>query len=107
MCLGTCCRRLLLLLFHLPLRRHTSRFIICYLTFLPFALWSYLGWVLLPTMVILAFLLLGIENIGIQVRCRLGCRHGWAGDWAVAGAWAGGWAGWETVEQTLQHVVYL
>ncbi|KAL4855857.1 hypothetical protein ACK3TF_003624 [Chlorella vulgaris] len=47
--------------------RHTSRFIICYLTFLPFALWSYLGWVLLPTMVILAFLLLGIENIGIQI----------------------------------------
>ncbi|EFN52998.1 hypothetical protein CHLNCDRAFT_137443 [Chlorella variabilis] len=47
--------------------RHTSRFIICYITFLPFALWSYLEWLLLPTMVVLTFLLLGIENIGIQI----------------------------------------
>jgi hypothetical protein len=52
--------------------RHTSRFIICYLTFLPFSLWSYLEWLLLPTMVVLTFLLLGIENIGIQV-----CLCGW------------------------------
>lgn len=47
--------------------RHTSRFIIVYLTFLPFALWSYLGWLLLPVSVVLTFLLLGIENIGIQI----------------------------------------
>lgn len=50
---------------------HTSRFIIVYLTFLPFALWGYLGWLLLPVSVVLTFLLLGIENIGIQV-----CGHG-------------------------------
>jgi hypothetical protein len=36
--------------------RHTSRFIICYLTFLPFALWDYLAWVMLPTMIVLTFL---------------------------------------------------
>lgn len=53
-----------------PQLRHTSRFIICYLTFLPFALWTYLEWLLLPTMVVLTFLLLGIENIGIQVGAR-------------------------------------
>jgi hypothetical protein len=44
-------------------------------------------------MVILAFLLLGIENIGIQVRCRLGCRHGFR--WCLGCRWwLGWWLGW-------------
>lgn len=37
---------------HRSHRRHTSRFIIIYLTFLPFALWPYLEWVMLPTMLV-------------------------------------------------------
>jgi predicted membrane chloride channel (bestrophin family) len=44
--------------------RHTSRFIITYLTFLPFGLWAYTRWLTIPIMATVAFLLLGIENIG-------------------------------------------
>lgn len=47
--------------------RHTSRFLLCFLTFLPFGLWAYTEWLTLPVMVMLAFLLCGIENIGIQI----------------------------------------
>lgn len=39
--------------------RHTSRFIIVYLTFLPFALWPYMEWLMLPTMAVLTFLVRG------------------------------------------------
>ncbi|PRW45440.1 UPF0187 chloroplastic [Chlorella sorokiniana] len=47
--------------------RHTSRFIIVYLTFLPFALWPYVQWLLVPIIMVLGFLLVGIENIGVQI----------------------------------------
>jgi predicted membrane chloride channel (bestrophin family) len=47
--------------------RHTSRFIIVFLTFLPFALWPYLLWLTAPATAMLAFLLVGIENIGVQL----------------------------------------
>ncbi|EFN57633.1 hypothetical protein CHLNCDRAFT_11790, partial [Chlorella variabilis] len=44
--------------------RHTHRFILCYITFLPFALWSLYHWATLPIMAIFSFLLAGVENVG-------------------------------------------
>ena len=49
------------------LRRHTSRFLVIYVTFMPFTLWSACGWGAVPASVIIAFLLLGIEEIGVQI----------------------------------------
>eukprot|EP01024_Parvocaulis_polyphysoides_P007141 TRINITY_DN12147_c0_g1_i10.p1 TRINITY_DN12147_c0_g1~~TRINITY_DN12147_c0_g1_i10.p1 ORF type:complete len:500 (-),score=22.15 TRINITY_DN12147_c0_g1_i10:449-1948(-) len=47
--------------------RHTSRFLMVWLTFLPFSLWSELHWFTAPATAITAFFLLGIEEIGVQV----------------------------------------
>ncbi|KAK9909500.1 hypothetical protein WJX75_003209 [Coccomyxa subellipsoidea] len=47
--------------------RHTSRFLILWLTFLPFALWGICGWASPLAEAVLAFLLMGVENIGIQI----------------------------------------
>ncbi len=49
------------------LHRHTSRFLVIYVTFMPFTLWSACGWGAVPASVIIAFLLLGIEEIGVQI----------------------------------------
>ena len=40
-------------------RRHTSRFLVIWLTLLPFTLWQSCGWALVPMSLIIAFLLLG------------------------------------------------
>lgn len=47
--------------------RHTSRFMMIWLTFLPLALYSSCGWAIVPAVGIMAFLLLGIEEIGVSV----------------------------------------
>jgi len=47
--------------------RHTSRFIIAYLTFLPLAMWDETSWGVVPTSGIVAFFLLGIDEIGVQI----------------------------------------
>lgn len=47
--------------------RHTSRFIITYIVFLPFALWQTCQWLTPFISALVAFLLIGIENIGIQI----------------------------------------
>lgn len=47
--------------------RHNSRLIISFITWLPFALWAYAQWLTIPIMAALTFLLVGIENIGIQI----------------------------------------
>ncbi|WIA21100.1 hypothetical protein OEZ85_005418 [Tetradesmus obliquus] len=44
--------------------RHTSRFLMVYLTLLPLLLWPMAGWASPPLAVVIAFLLLGVENIG-------------------------------------------
>ena len=44
--------------------RHTHRFLLTYITFLPFALWPLYEWATLPIMAVTGFLLLGVENIG-------------------------------------------
>lgn len=46
------------------LQRHTSRFIITYIVFLPFALWQTCQWLTPFISALVAFLLIGIENIG-------------------------------------------
>jgi predicted membrane chloride channel (bestrophin family) len=52
--------------------RHTSRFLVIFLTLLPFAMWSALDkswnhWATVPATDVVAFFLLGIEEIGVQV----------------------------------------
>jgi hypothetical protein len=59
MCCLCRCRRL-------PCRM-ASRYLIVFVTFLPFAFWSMFGWVTIPIMAVYTFLLVGLENIGIQI----------------------------------------
>lgn len=47
--------------------RHTSRFLMTYLTIMPLLLWHALRWGSLPMCMLVAFLLLGTENIGAQI----------------------------------------
>ncbi|DBA68356.1 TPA: hypothetical protein ACH3X2_013665 [Trebouxia sp. C0005] len=47
--------------------RHTSRFLLWWLTGFPFAAWSSYGWVTPFVTAVVTFLLLGVENIGIQI----------------------------------------
>jgi predicted membrane chloride channel (bestrophin family) len=52
--------------------RHTSRFLALFLLFLPFGLWPVMGdswnhWATIPAADLIAFFLLGIEEIGIQI----------------------------------------
>lgn len=64
---------------HLPIRifrtpiplvytRHTSRFLLVWLTILPFCTAGQVGWLSVPIACAMAFFLLGIEEIGVQVR---------------------------------------
>lgn len=48
-------------------RRHTSRYLIIFLTFLPFALWRVCKWLTPGVAGVVAFLLMGVENIGVQI----------------------------------------
>lgn len=41
-----------------------------WLGFLPFALWADCGWAVVPVEAVVAFLLLGIEEIGVQIEVR-------------------------------------
>lgn len=47
--------------------RHTSRFLLWWLTGFPFAAWSSYGWFTPCVTAVVTFLLLGVENIGIQI----------------------------------------
>ncbi len=47
--------------------RHTSRFLVIWLAFLPFTLWRACHWAMVPAAVLIAFLLLGVEEIGVQI----------------------------------------
>jgi len=47
--------------------RHTSRFLLWWLTGFPFAAWSSYGWFTPFVTAVVTFLLLGVENIGIQI----------------------------------------
>lgn len=47
--------------------RHTTRFLLAYLTFLPLALWAPLRWATLAVAPLIAFLLTGVENISVMI----------------------------------------
>ncbi|GIL91078.1 hypothetical protein Vretimale_9508 [Volvox reticuliferus] len=55
--------------FPIPLTytRHTSRFMLIYLAALPLALYDSCDWIAVPVTLVIAFLLLGIEDIGVQI----------------------------------------
>ncbi len=61
------CERILRTPIPVSYTRHTSRFLVLWLFFLPFTMWSPCGWATIPSAVILAFVLLGIEEIGVQI----------------------------------------
>ncbi|KAL4438051.1 hypothetical protein ABPG77_004272 [Micractinium sp. CCAP 211/92] len=64
--LGTC-ERILRTPIPLAYTRHTSRFMMIWLSLLPLTLWESCGWAMLPFALIIAFLLLGIEEIGVSI----------------------------------------
>lgn len=47
--------------------RHTGRFLVLWLTCLPFVIWQELGWFSVPISMVVSFLLFGIEEIGVQI----------------------------------------
>lgn len=47
--------------------RHTSRFLIIWLSTLPLAEWSTFGWATIPITLLIGVLLLGIDEIGVQI----------------------------------------
>ena len=47
--------------------RHTSRFLVIWLASMPFTLWKSCGLAMIPATGLIAFLLLGIEEIGVQI----------------------------------------
>ncbi|KAK9834162.1 hypothetical protein WJX81_003973 [Elliptochloris bilobata] len=61
------CERILKTPIPLSYTRHTSRFLVIWLIFLPLTLWPTAGWTTVPATTIIAFLLLGIEEIGVQI----------------------------------------
>ncbi|EFN53422.1 hypothetical protein CHLNCDRAFT_136634 [Chlorella variabilis] len=61
------CERILRAPIPLSYTRHTSRFMMIWLTLLPFSLWDNCGWASVPLCGIIAFLLLGIEEIGVSI----------------------------------------
>ena len=48
--------------------RHTTRFVIAYVVFLPLGLWRHCSYWTLAIAPLITFMLAGIENIGVQVR---------------------------------------
>eukprot|EP00894_Picocystis_sp_ML_P002340 jgi/Pico_ML_1/52857/g3501.t1 len=65
-CLGSC-ERMFSTPVCLPYKRHTTRALALWLALLPFALWSSLGWMTLPCTWFVSFLLLGIDEVGMQM----------------------------------------
>ncbi|EFJ52724.1 hypothetical protein VOLCADRAFT_85997 [Volvox carteri f. nagariensis] len=47
--------------------RHTSRFLILWLLWLPLALWGKVGWCVVPVEAVMTYLLLGIDEIAVQM----------------------------------------
>ncbi|PSC74666.1 UPF0187 chloroplastic [Micractinium conductrix] len=61
------CERLLRTPIPLSYTRHTSRFMVIWLSCLPLCLWNSCGWGTVPLTVVISFLLLGIEEIGVAI----------------------------------------
>ncbi|KAI8103355.1 hypothetical protein M9435_004694 [Picochlorum sp. BPE23] len=61
------CERILRTPIPLSYTRHTSRFMIIWLSLLPFALWESCGWGMVPLSVAISLLTLGVEEIGVII----------------------------------------
>ena len=61
------CERILRTPIPLSYTRHTSRFMIVWLSLLPFALWETCGWGMVPLTVAISLLTLGVEEIGVII----------------------------------------
>eukprot|EP00884_Botryococcus_braunii_P014309 jgi/Botrbrau1/2287/Bobra.101_2s0110.1 len=61
------CERILKTPIPLSYTRHTSRFLVIWLAILPFTLYPSCKWATIPSAGLIAFLLLGIEEIGVQI----------------------------------------
>ncbi|GFR39627.1 hypothetical protein Agub_g92, partial [Astrephomene gubernaculifera] len=61
------CEKILRFPIPLTYTRHTSRFMLIYLTALPLALYDSCEWAAVPVTGVVSFLLLGIEDIGVQI----------------------------------------
>ncbi|KXZ55241.1 hypothetical protein GPECTOR_3g381 [Gonium pectorale] len=61
------CEKILRFPIPLTYTRHTSRFMLIYLSALPLALYDSCDWAVIPVTAVIAFLLLGIEDIGVQI----------------------------------------
>uniref|UniRef100_A0A061RKJ5 Putative membrane protein n=1 Tax=Tetraselmis sp. GSL018 TaxID=582737 RepID=A0A061RKJ5_9CHLO len=61
------CEKILRTAIPLSYTRHTSRFLVIWLTALPLALWSSCGWATIPVSMLIGFCMLGIEFIGVIV----------------------------------------
>ena len=66
------CERILTQPIPLAYSRHTSRFMVIWLGSLPFGLYSTCGLATIPISMVMAFLLLGIDEIGVQIEEPLG-----------------------------------
>lgn len=61
------CDKLLRYPIPLAYTRHTSRFMIIWLSAMPFTMWDICGWGVVPLTTVIAYLLLGIDEIGVQI----------------------------------------
>ena len=61
------CERILKTPIPLSYTRHTSRFMIIWLSLLPFALWESCGWGMVPLTAAITLLTLGVEEIGVII----------------------------------------
>ncbi|PNW76754.1 hypothetical protein CHLRE_11g474700v5 [Chlamydomonas reinhardtii] len=61
------CERILNTPIPLSYTRHTARFLMAWLACLPFCLWTYCGPAMVPIAALVAFVLLGIEEIGVYI----------------------------------------
>lgn len=61
------CERILTTPIPLSYTRHTSRFMVIWLSALPLGLYEACGWATIPLSMVITFLLLGIDEIGVQI----------------------------------------
>lgn len=61
------CERILTTPIPLSYTRHTSRFMVIWLSALPLGLYEACGWATIPLSLVITFLLLGIDEIGVQI----------------------------------------
>lgn len=61
------CERIINTPVPLSYTRHTARYLMAWLACVPFTLWNYCGWAMIPFTALISFVLLGIEEIGVYI----------------------------------------